>query len=299
LHDKGISHRDLKPENILLSSFENNETLIKVTDFGLSKIFSSKAVMQTFCGTPNYLAPEVLTTRGMGTYTNKIDNWSLGVILYICLVGYSPFNEDGNIKLEKQIERGIYDFPEEDWSTVSNDARDLVCKLLCVNDENRYSLNQVLQHDWIRDDFEMKGKVHKLMYPDEPEPKPELERVKGEVKVDSINETDPIFTDDNDGSSSESTELEKLVEDSKINSVSEINQTNLEEVPKQDSALNGNDKEATKKRQLSQTDDNNNNNNNKKVLNNNKKKLINLNNDNHNDNNNNEGTIKRRLRNRK
>jgi len=102
LHDEGITHRDLKPENILLSS-DQNETLIKVTDFGLSKFFDATTMMKTFCGTPNYLAPEVLVTKGEGKYTNKVDNWSLGVILYIILVGFPPFSDDN---LEKEIKQG-------------------------------------------------------------------------------------------------------------------------------------------------------------------------------------------------
>lgn len=65
LHDKGITHRDLKPENILLCSPVENECLIKVTDFGLSKLFDATTVMKTFCGTPNYLAPEVLISKGI------------------------------------------------------------------------------------------------------------------------------------------------------------------------------------------------------------------------------------------
>ena len=91
LHDNNISHRDLKPENILLKSDESNETLVKISDFGLSKFFENS--MQTMCGTPNYLAPEVLDSRVAGnSYTNKIDNWSLGVILFILLSGEAPFN---------------------------------------------------------------------------------------------------------------------------------------------------------------------------------------------------------------
>jgi serine/threonine-protein kinase Chk2 len=104
LHDRSITHRDLKPENILLTSPDTNETLIKITDFGLSRFINETSLMKTFCGTPNYLgkkeikikennqyfyyrflAPEILATRGEGSYTNKVDVWSLGVILYICL----------------------------------------------------------------------------------------------------------------------------------------------------------------------------------------------------------------------
>ena len=121
----------MKPENILLFDKENNETLIKITDFGLSKFFDSATVLKTFCGTPNYLAPEVLVSRGGGSYTNKVDNWSLGVILYILLVGYPPFSdEDTTIPLEQQICKGSYTFPTQYWSTVSKDAIDLIKNLL-------------------------------------------------------------------------------------------------------------------------------------------------------------------------
>lgn len=103
LHTNGISHRDLKPENILLSSAREAETLIKITDFGLSKFVDGAALMKTFCGTPNYLAPEVLRSKGDGKYTHKVDNWSLGVILYIMLVGFPPFSDDN---LDFQIKNG-------------------------------------------------------------------------------------------------------------------------------------------------------------------------------------------------
>ena len=103
LHEKGISHRDLKPENILLCSRKEVETLIKITDFGLSKFVDGAALMKTFCGTPNYLAPEVLRSNGDGKYTNKVDNWSLGVILYIMLSGFPPFADNN---LDYQIRNG-------------------------------------------------------------------------------------------------------------------------------------------------------------------------------------------------
>lgn len=160
LHDKGISHRDLKPENLLLSSNKENDTLIKLTDFGLSKFFDSATMMKTFCGTPNYLAPEVLATKGEGNYTNKIDNWSLGVILYIILVGFPPFSDD---ELEKQIKEGKYDFYDESWSSVSEDAKDIIRKLMCVDPNKRASLEEVLSHDWIKNDVNMKNKADELM----------------------------------------------------------------------------------------------------------------------------------------
>lgn len=164
MHDQGITHRDLKPENILLVSNETNESLLKITDFGLSRFFDSTSVMKTFCGTPNYLAPEVLKTRGQGAYTNKIDNWSLGVILYICLVGFPPFSDEKSVQsMEQQIIKGAYSFPQEYWSHISKDAIDLIKKLMCVDPLNRISLDQVLEHDWLKNSPEIIKRAQEMM----------------------------------------------------------------------------------------------------------------------------------------
>ncbi len=137
---------------------------MKVTDFGLSKFFDATTVLKTFCGTPNYLAPEVLTSKGEGSYTNKVDNWSLGVVLYICLAGYPPFSEENTkVSLEQQIRKGAYDFPSEDWSKISKDAIDLIKNLLTVDPEKRFSLDQVLNHKWIKNDKNVKDLAEKLM----------------------------------------------------------------------------------------------------------------------------------------
>lgn len=160
LHDHDICHRDLKPENILLATQNTHETLIKITDFGLSKFFDTTSMMKTFCGTPNYLAPEVLITKGGGVYTKKIDNWSLGVILYIILVGFPPFSDEN---LEKQIKEGNYDFNDEAWYKVSNDAKHVIRRLMCVEPANRASLEEILAHNWIDGDVAMKATAHRLM----------------------------------------------------------------------------------------------------------------------------------------
>lgn len=166
LHDEGITHRDLKPENILLSSSEDKETLVKITDFGLSKFFDETTLMKTFCGTPNYLAPEVLKTKGEAAYTNKIDNWSLGVILYICLVGYPPFSdENSHTSMEQQIIQGAYDFPYDYWSNISKEAVDLIKKLMCTDPDKRITLNEVLEHKWLKDSLDVTTRAHQLMFP--------------------------------------------------------------------------------------------------------------------------------------
>lgn len=162
LHDRGIVHRDLKPENILLVS-ERTDTLIKVTDFGISKLLDGSTMLRTFCGTKAYLAPEILTTAGNGSYTNKVDNWSLGVILFTCLVGYQPFDDESDTPIELQIINGKYSFPKKYWKNISHDAIDLIKKLLTVDPVQRITLEEALNHPWLQDD-DIIRKAHHIMY---------------------------------------------------------------------------------------------------------------------------------------
>ncbi|CAH8586027.1 unnamed protein product [Schistosoma bovis] len=162
LHDHGITHRDLKPENILLTS-KANRCLIKVTDFGVSKLVDEGTMLRTFCGTPDYLAPEVLKTAGCGTYTCVIDVWSLGVILYICLVGYPPFTKQRqDFDLETQIINGLYDFPKMFWHGISEEAINLIKHMLVVNPANRSSIYDVLEDPWLID-AEIQNEVQQLI----------------------------------------------------------------------------------------------------------------------------------------
>ncbi|CAG5133375.1 unnamed protein product [Candidula unifasciata] len=165
LHDQGITHRDLKPENILLAT-DDLETLIKVTDFGLSKFVDAGSMMKTFCGTPTYLAPEILLTAGSGTYTKAIDCWSLGVILFIMLSGYPPFSDERkDMDLPKQIMGGHFSFPKQYWSEVSDTAVDLIKQMMIVDPKKRITFADVLNHPWLKDDG-MRTKAMALMYPD-------------------------------------------------------------------------------------------------------------------------------------
>eukprot|EP00126_Sphaerothecum_destruens_P012613 Sdes_comp21613_c0_seq1m20208 len=154
LHDKGITHRDLKPENVLLSSTVLEKCVVKITDFGLAKIVGENSFMKTVCGTPNYLAPEVISIadRRKGSYGKSVDCWSLGVILYICLCGVPPFNDESEgDTLYDQITEGNYVFDENDWNGVSEEAKDLVRKLLTVDPNLRYSVHQALAHPWLQE----------------------------------------------------------------------------------------------------------------------------------------------------
>ncbi|KAI8372871.1 kinase-like domain-containing protein [Radiomyces spectabilis] len=148
LHDRSIAHRDLKPENVLLV---DKETLhIKITDFGLAKLERQGQRFFSQCGTPNYVAPEVLNPNSIRAYGKECDMWSLGVMFYICLCGYPPFNEENpSISLRDQIKNGIYDFPVEPWEDISPYAIDLVERLLKVNPKERATVKYAKSHPWM------------------------------------------------------------------------------------------------------------------------------------------------------
>ncbi|XP_032242290.1 serine/threonine-protein kinase Chk2 isoform X2 [Nematostella vectensis] len=177
LHSKGITHRDLKPENILLCS-DKNETLLKITDFGVSKMVGEQSLMKTLCGTPSYLAPEVLRSAGLGGYSKAVDCWSLGCMLYICLGGYAPFSDEVEpYDVNKLILAGKYTFPKQHWKCVSDEAIDLIKKLLTVDPSKRLTIQQVLEHPWIKDE-EVIEKANRLMYSGKQMPPPTVTNVK-------------------------------------------------------------------------------------------------------------------------
>ncbi|XP_039449081.1 ovarian-specific serine/threonine-protein kinase Lok isoform X1 [Culex pipiens pallens] len=161
LHAKGITHRDLKPDNILLQD-SNEETLLKVSDFGLSKFVHTDSVMRTLCGTPLYVAPEVLMTGGRGTYTSKVDIWSLGVVLFTMLSGTLPFSDEYGSPATEQIKRGKFSFRHRIWRSVSAPARKLIMDILTVDPKCRPSLEQIMQSTWMRDP-DVTRKAEKLM----------------------------------------------------------------------------------------------------------------------------------------
>lgn len=147
-HDHNFAHRDLKPENLLLMS-KGNDSDIKIADFGFARRVTSEACLSTKCGTPYYVAPEVLSGVLYGT---KVDMWSLGVITYILLAGYPPFEDINLRRLFHRICIGKFTFHQDYWADVSHHAKDLVTNLLQVNPRERFNAQQALQHPWFQDD---------------------------------------------------------------------------------------------------------------------------------------------------
>merc|ERR1712232_38934 len=148
LHSMNIVHRDLKPENLLLKD-SSNVSEVKLADFGLSKIVSEgvqKQLMQTACGTPGYVAPEVLTADG---YDKEVDLWSIGVITYILLCGFPPFYNEHLPVLFEAIMKAVYDYPEDYWDEISDTAKNFIDRLLVVDPEKRMTTTQALAHPWL------------------------------------------------------------------------------------------------------------------------------------------------------
>ncbi|XP_055295026.1 ovarian-specific serine/threonine-protein kinase Lok [Sitodiplosis mosellana] len=161
LHERKITHRDLKPDNILLASAEEN-TLLKISDFGLSKLVKNNSVLKTLCGTPLYVAPEVLLTNGKGEYTEKVDIWSLGVVLFTMLSGTLPFADDYGSPAQEQIKTGNFQFRSSNWRHVSRTAKDLIKDLLTTDVKKRPSIDQLIQTKWLRDS-DMITTAHNIM----------------------------------------------------------------------------------------------------------------------------------------
>ncbi|XP_010254634.1 PREDICTED: CBL-interacting serine/threonine-protein kinase 8 [Nelumbo nucifera] len=140
-HSKGVYHRDLKPENLLLDSQGN----LKISDFGLSALpAQGVSLLHTTCGTPNYVAPEVLSHKG---YNGAVaDVWSCGVILYVLLAGYLPFDEVDLTTLYSKIEKAEFSCPS--WFPVG--AKSLIHRILDPNPETRICIEEIRRDEWFR-----------------------------------------------------------------------------------------------------------------------------------------------------
>jgi len=147
LHSMGIAHRDLKPENLLCSGQDEGED-VKIADFGLSKMFDGNELLMTSCGTPGYVAPEVLMCE---SYDKSVDLWGIGIITYILLAGYPPFYAENDTALFEKIMGAEYDFDDECWDDVSDLAKDFIRHLLVKNPKDRFTADQALEHPWLRE----------------------------------------------------------------------------------------------------------------------------------------------------
>jgi serine/threonine protein kinase len=138
-HLRGVAHRDIKPENILITEFP----MVKLTDFGLCGYLKPEDKLQTFCGSPCYFAPEILSRSGYDGA--KSDLWSLGVLLYVMVTGMLPWNPENESRMQKQILTADCKIP----STVSRECQDLIKGLLRVNPVERVPISRVLSHPWL------------------------------------------------------------------------------------------------------------------------------------------------------
>ncbi|XP_066561130.1 calcium/calmodulin-dependent protein kinase type 1D isoform X2 [Amia ocellicauda] len=156
LHKMGIVHRDLKPENLLYFN-PADESKIMISDFGLSKMEGTGDVMSTACGTPGYVAPEVLAQK---PYSKAVDCWSIGVIAYILLCGYPPFYDENDSKLFEQILKAEYEFDAPYWDDISDSAKDFISSLMEKDPNKRYTCEQALRHPWIAGDTALCKNIH-------------------------------------------------------------------------------------------------------------------------------------------
>ncbi|PIN00328.1 Serine/threonine protein kinase [Handroanthus impetiginosus] len=145
-HNKGIFHRDLKLENVMIDA----NGIIKITDFGLSALpehFRDDGLLHTTCGSPNYVAPEILSNRGYDGATS--DTWSCGVILYVILTGYLPFDDRNLAVLYQKIFKGDVQIPK--W--LSPGAKNLIKRILDPNPHTRITIGQIKENGWFKQDY--------------------------------------------------------------------------------------------------------------------------------------------------
>ncbi|GMI64618.1 PROTEIN KINASE 18, SNF1-RELATED PROTEIN KINASE 3.6, CBL-interacting protein kinase 20 [Hibiscus trionum] len=187
-HSRGVYHRDLKPENLLLDENGN----LKVSDFGLSALRESRrqdGLLHTTCGTPAYVAPEVIDMKGYDGA--KVDIWSCGVILYVLLAGFLPFHDENLMELYKKISKGEFRCPQ--W--FPPEVRKLLSKILDPNPNQRMTVAKLMENSWFK-----KGYKHI----DTPPPTPDRDRNKNSI----IEDVHAIF-DDWSSSTSDDTQGKK------------------------------------------------------------------------------------------
>lgn len=145
-HKKKVAHRDIKPENILLTS-RSNDCDIRLADFGFAKYMSKPNCLVTLCGSSHYAAPELYTHKN--GYNEQCDGWSIGVVIFIMLGGYAPFDGEDNV-IEDVVREGKFKFDKDYWSHISEAAKGVIRGFLTVDPKERMTLEQALGSEWLR-----------------------------------------------------------------------------------------------------------------------------------------------------
>ena len=159
LHHHNIVHRDIKPENILYRTKAEDANVVLV-DFGIAAhMKDDNEVLTSVCGSFGYAAPEILAKKGHG---KAVDMWSLGVITYTMLCGYTPFRSDDAAALAAETQRGKVEFHDRYWKNVSNEAKDFVKACLTVDPKKRLTADQGMSHPWLTEHSEETQGVHDI-----------------------------------------------------------------------------------------------------------------------------------------
>lgn len=181
-HSRGVYHRDLKPENLLLDEHWS----LKISDFGLSAVKEQTrpdGMLHTLCGTPAYVAPEVLAKKGYDGA--KVDVWSCGIILYVLSTGYLPFNDTNLMNLYRKIYRGDFRCPK--W--MSPELKRLISRLLDTNPETRITVDEILDDAWFKKGY----KEVKLNFYDEKDEIVKHRDIDELMKIDEDEDDSPKF----------------------------------------------------------------------------------------------------------
>ncbi|XP_013775503.1 myosin light chain kinase, smooth muscle-like [Limulus polyphemus] len=147
MHSQNILHLDMKPENVLCVTKTGNR--IKLIDFGFARKYEPNKKMQVLFGTPEFVAPEVVNFERISYGT---DMWSVGVICYVLLSGLSPFMGDSDLETMANVTKADYDFEDESFEQISDEAKDFISKLLLKERKDRMTASDCLKHQWLRKD---------------------------------------------------------------------------------------------------------------------------------------------------